>query len=623
MLPYTVRPSRTAETIVAKLSSVSTMSAAFFATSVPFLPIAQPMSAAFRAGASFTPSPVMAVTSFSLRNALIMRILCAGETRAYTEHVCTVCKSASSERLSSSAPVITALFSMPSRPAMAEAVAGWSPVIITGRMPARLHSETASAASGRGGSSSPMSPKKHSPLSAASSVSGQASVRFSAAARTRSASFAMSRFFALSAARISGVNVTFFPFKSTYVQRGKIASGAPFVITLYPPSVRSTTVIRRRSAVNGTSAAFTRCFCRLSQSDTAATIAVSVGSPSSFSSPSTLVHSAAADSKASLSCPFSSPAAPAQRTTVILFCVSVPVLSEQMTSQLPSVSTAGKCRMIARFAAMRRTPSAKTIVTTAGRPSGIAATARLMEIMNISSGSAFWISPIKKITAHIPSTKNPMSLPVRRSRSFNGVSGVSSSPSIAAMRPISVCMPVAVTMPTPCPAEMPVPENSMFLRSAAPHVSSHTAFALLLLGTDSPVSALSSACKCTLSKSRRSAGTTSPARIDTTSPGTSASAEMTARLPSRSTSACGAESVRSASNARSAFASCTVPTNAFARTMPKISSGSARFASPCMHETANDTADAMSRMSTIKSPNCSINFFAKLVFFPFCSRFSP
>lgn len=63
--------------------------------------------------------------------------------------------------------------------------------------------------------------------------------------------------------------------------------------------------------------------------------------------------------------------------------------------------------------------------------------------------------------------------------------------------------------------------------------------------------------------------------------------------------------------------------NAFAMTMPKISSGSARFASPCMHETANDTADAMSRMSTIKSPNCSINFFAKLVFFPFCSRFSP
>ena len=63
--------------------------------------------------------------------------------------------------------------------------------------------------------------------------------------------------------------------------------------------------------------------------------------------------------------------------------------------------------MMARFAAMRRTPSAKTIVTTAGRPSGIAATARLMEIMNISSGSAFWISPIKKTHRTYPKYQKP------------------------------------------------------------------------------------------------------------------------------------------------------------------------------------------------------------------------
>ena len=44
------RPSRTAETMVEKSSSVSTMSAADLATSVPFFPMAQPMSAAFRAG---------------------------------------------------------------------------------------------------------------------------------------------------------------------------------------------------------------------------------------------------------------------------------------------------------------------------------------------------------------------------------------------------------------------------------------------------------------------------------------------------------------------------------------------------------------------------------------------
>ena len=47
------RPSRTASTMVAKLSSVKVMSAAPFATSVPVIPIAQPMSAALRAGADF------------------------------------------------------------------------------------------------------------------------------------------------------------------------------------------------------------------------------------------------------------------------------------------------------------------------------------------------------------------------------------------------------------------------------------------------------------------------------------------------------------------------------------------------------------------------------------------
>ena len=56
-------PCLTASTIVTKLSSVSIMSAAFFATSVPFCPIAIPISAFFKAGASFTPSPVIATTA--------------------------------------------------------------------------------------------------------------------------------------------------------------------------------------------------------------------------------------------------------------------------------------------------------------------------------------------------------------------------------------------------------------------------------------------------------------------------------------------------------------------------------------------------------------------------------
>eukprot|EP00967_Tisochrysis_lutea_P014985 scaffold16864_cov27-Tisochrysis_lutea.AAC.5 len=51
------RPSSTAATIVAKLSSARTISAAVFATAVPD-PMAIPMLARLRAGASFTPSPL-------------------------------------------------------------------------------------------------------------------------------------------------------------------------------------------------------------------------------------------------------------------------------------------------------------------------------------------------------------------------------------------------------------------------------------------------------------------------------------------------------------------------------------------------------------------------------------
>ena len=61
--------------------------------------------------------------------------------------------------------------------------------------------------------------------------------------------------------------------------------------------------------------------------------------------------------------------------TVISFLVNVPVLSDAMTSAEPSVSTAARCRTIAFRFAMRWTPSESTAVTTAGRPSGTAATA--------------------------------------------------------------------------------------------------------------------------------------------------------------------------------------------------------------------------------------------------------
>ena len=62
MLLKMARPSSTAATIEAKLSSVSIIAAASLLTSVPVIPMAMPMSAFLSAGASLTPSPVMATT---------------------------------------------------------------------------------------------------------------------------------------------------------------------------------------------------------------------------------------------------------------------------------------------------------------------------------------------------------------------------------------------------------------------------------------------------------------------------------------------------------------------------------------------------------------------------------
>ncbi len=53
-----------------------------------------------------------------------------------------------------------------------------------------------------------------------------------------------------------------------------------------------------------------------------------------------------------------------------------------MTCKQPSVSTADNRLTSTARRTIRCTPSAKATVTTAGKPSGIAATARLTELMN-------------------------------------------------------------------------------------------------------------------------------------------------------------------------------------------------------------------------------------------------
>ena len=63
MLSKMRRPMRTAATMEEKSSSSRTSPADSRATSVPRPPMAMPMWAAFRAGASLTPSPVIATIS--------------------------------------------------------------------------------------------------------------------------------------------------------------------------------------------------------------------------------------------------------------------------------------------------------------------------------------------------------------------------------------------------------------------------------------------------------------------------------------------------------------------------------------------------------------------------------
>ena len=176
MLSWTVRPSRTAATIEAKLSSASTIALAAFAASVPRPPIATPMSARLSAGASFTPSPVIATTSLSACSASTSRSLSSGLVRAKTvASRLRAAKPAASASARSCPVTATGFGPSPSRSAIALAVAAWSPVTIFTAIPAARHSATAVRASARGGSISPTSPISVSPRSTSSGASAPAS----------------------------------------------------------------------------------------------------------------------------------------------------------------------------------------------------------------------------------------------------------------------------------------------------------------------------------------------------------------------------------------------------------------------------------------------------------------
>ena len=146
-------------------------------------------------------------------------------------------------------------------------------------------------------------------------------------------------------------------------------------------------------------------------------------------------------------------------------------------------------------------------------------------------------------------------------------------------------------------------------------------------GTDSPVSADSSDFRPALCSRRASAGTKSPASSRMMSPGTSDAASMICSVPSRSTRACGADMLLSASSAFSALLSCSMPMTAFRMTISRISAGSKNSPGfPSTQAITNDTIAAAIRIRIITSLNWSRNrcrfvffFFSRRTFAPCCS----
>ena len=115
------------------------------------------------------------------------------------------------------------------------------------------------------------------------------------------------------------------------------------------------------------------------------------------------------------------------RITVMRFSVIVPVLSEQITVVEPSVSTAGSRRTRAPLRARRQRPAASATVVTAGSPSGMAATARLMAVSSISPIGCPCRMPASPTTPHTASASPMRRRPSASTWRSSGVARVPAS----------------------------------------------------------------------------------------------------------------------------------------------------------------------------------------------------
>ena len=182
MLANVARPCSTAATIVAKSSSRSTRSAASRATSVPLRPMATPMSASLQGRAVVDAVAGHRDDVAAACSARAMRSLSSGATRAdHDRRRGRACAPSTASSAGRSVPSRTSLLGAERgrpRAAMARAVAGWSPVIMATRMPARpARGERVGGLRREAGPRSPSRPRSSRSRSTSSAVASASAVR--------------------------------------------------------------------------------------------------------------------------------------------------------------------------------------------------------------------------------------------------------------------------------------------------------------------------------------------------------------------------------------------------------------------------------------------------------------
>ncbi|KAF3850639.1 hypothetical protein F7725_012411 [Dissostichus mawsoni] len=382
------------------LSSARTISEADLATAVPE-PIAIPISAFFRAGASIS----------------TILLLCDGSTRAkhralVTASTCSAGDSSSNSRpVNANASTSSSSPKMPMRRQMATAVPLLSPVIMMTRIPACRHSLMDAATSSRGGSSMPTQPTKvrsdwrgkregegfcfyiHNNLNGSGEAAQRVAPRPVVSDRRQDLildAFSQRQF----AVSHSDVRAPLYHSLWGALRERRGGNERDLLGVQY-------TDMDFLSLENSSAMAlsiFVRLWTSVSKAfifSTKQVSAVSVDSPTFSYTPFTSLKSreeslhraqmVASSTRASYWEDFTGayvdPVMVNSDRSQLSPSTFVPVLSEQMTEVHPSVSTEGRLLTMAFFLAMRRVPNARQVVMTAGKPSGMAATANATAIL--------------------------------------------------------------------------------------------------------------------------------------------------------------------------------------------------------------------------------------------------